>query len=133
MLVCRRMEVDAGHRLLQHEGRCAHVHGHRYAFEVAVESDTLDAVGRVVDFGVVRDRVGAWLDDRVDHAMLVEVGDPIIPWLVEHQQRHLVMGVAPTAENLARLLYEVAREMLPEVTVVRVRCWETPSCWAEYP
>lgn len=130
-----RVEVDAGHRLLRHEGRCAHVHGHRYAFEVTVTASDLDDVGRVVDFGVVKERVGGWLERHVDHAMLVEGSDELRSWLEERGQRHLVLPYPPSAENLARTVFEVARQLLSSerISVERVVCRETPTCWAEYP
>jgi 6-pyruvoyltetrahydropterin/6-carboxytetrahydropterin synthase len=131
--ITKRLEIDAGHRLLKHEGKCRHVHGHRYAFEISVSAAKLDDVGRVVDFGVIKERVGAWLDNAWDHAFIAQEGDPIVWWLVSNQQRYAQVDCPPTAENLARLVFEKAVDLLPPTVSVRaVRCWETPTSSADY-
>lgn len=131
--ITKRLEIDAGHRLMNHESKCAHVHGHRYAFEVVVSASDLDAVGRVVDFGVIKERVGGWLNTNWDHAFIGQSGDPILGLLVEQRQRCSIIDRPPTAENLARIVYEVAKELLPDpLVVVAVRCYETPTSVAEY-
>lgn len=131
--VTRRLEIDAGHRLLLHESACQNVHGHRYVFDITVSASKLDEVGRVVDFSVIKNVVGPWLDGNWDHAFIAQEGDPIIDWLRERGMRLFVMDVAPTAENLAAHLLEVARSLLSGrgVRVDKVRCYETPNCWAE--
>lgn len=129
----KRLEIDAGHRLMNHESRCANVHGHRYAFTIIVSAPDLDAVGRVVDFGVIKERVGGWLNTNWDHKFIGQAGDPILGLLVEAKQPCSIIDRPPTAENLARIVYEVAKEVLPApLVVVAVRCQETPTSVAEY-
>lgn len=131
--ITRRLEIDAGHRLLRHESKCRNYHGHRYRFDITVQAAQLDDVGRVVDFSVVKELVGGWLDDRWDHAMLLELSDPMLPMLREKGLKFDVLTSPPTAENLARNLHKVAEELLGEkkLKVVNVRCYETPNCWAD--
>lgn len=133
-VVTRRLEIDAGHRLLGHETKCRNVHGHRYAFEVTVAGG-LDDVGRVVDFGVIKERVGAWLDRWWDHAYIAEEADPIVTLARSLGLRVFPVGFPPTAENLAKHLFDLLPVLLDDtgVTPVRVRCYETPGCWADYP
>lgn len=130
--ITRTLEIDAGHRLLKHEGRCHHVHGHRYKFAITCEG-ALDQVGRVIDFSVVKQEVGAFLDTEMDHAFIAEEGDPIIAWLEQNAMRVHVVPFPPTAENLAQYVLERARLDLFRfgVKVVRVRCYETPNCWSD--
>ena len=60
MITCtRRLEWDAMHRIPRHESKCAAFHGHRYAAEITCSAPELDDLGRVVDFGVVAQRVQA--------------------------------------------------------------------------
>jgi 6-pyruvoyltetrahydropterin/6-carboxytetrahydropterin synthase len=131
--ITKRLEIDAGHRLLKHEGKCAHLHGHRYAFEFTCEAPQLDKVGRVVDFSKVKELVGQWLDKNWDHGFIVEKGDPLIRWLRAHKQKHYIVKFPPTAENLARLALWVSNTLLVDdgVRVVKVRCYETPTGWAD--
>jgi len=76
--ITRKLEFDAGHRVLGHESKCAHLHGHRYVVEITVSSFGLDEISRVVDFGVVKGLVGQWLDENWDHNMLLHMDDPLL-------------------------------------------------------
>lgn len=129
----RSIEWDAAHRVLRHESKCAHLHGHRYRAVLEVIADELDAVGRVVDFGVLKSKVGNWIDHFWDHATLVNANDlELVQWLVGNAQRFYVFDSEPTAENIAAELLLIAQRMMPgHLTVDRVRVWETPNCWAE--
>lgn len=76
----RLLEIDAGHRVPGHEGKCASYHGHRYRFEVtiATRAGGLDGCGRVVDFGDIKVFLGSWLDHEADHAMILRADDPLL-------------------------------------------------------
>ena len=131
--ITRRLEIDAGHRLLKHEGKCRHVHGHRYVFDVTVSAEKLDEVGRVIDFGEVKRVLGGWLDDNWDHGFILGPDDPLLFWLEEHEMKRFVLAWAPTAENIASYFFTVASELMGRagISVTKVRVWETPNCWAE--
>jgi len=130
--ITRRLEIDAGHRLLKHESKCRHVHGHRFKFEITC-TGALDQVGRVIDFSVIKGVIGAWLDAELDHAFIAEQGDPIVAWLEQNEMRVHVVPFSPSSENLAQYVLERARLELFRfgVKVVRVRCYETPNCWSD--
>lgn len=126
----RRFEFDAGHRVLGHEGKCAHPHGHRYAAEVTLAGE-LDSIGRVVDFGDVKAILGSWLNEHMDHAFLVYEGDLVVlTWLKQNGFKHYEMESNPTAENIAQHLIATFRRLLGPC-VVAVSVWETPNCMAE--
>lgn len=134
-LTCtRRLEIDAGHRLIEHESKCRNVHGHRYVFEITCAAEGLDKVGRIVDFGVVKREVGGWLEKYLDHAFIAQRGDAIGEKIEEAGLPVYWMAVAPTAENLAGVIFGVTYDLLApyHIDVVKVRCWETPNCWAEF-
>ena len=52
--ITKKLEFDYGHRVLGHEGKCRHLHGHRGVAEVTVYAPSLDNLGRVVDFGAIK-------------------------------------------------------------------------------
>lgn len=132
--ITRRLEFDAGHRVWGHEGKCNNLHGHRYAVEITVEADRLDSLGRVIDFGVIKSRVGGWIDQFWDHQMLLNSGDPMCDVMFANGQTFFAFPARnPTAENIARELFARAERLLPEMTIKRVVCWETPNCSASYP
>ncbi len=136
--ISKRLEWDAAHRVLRHESKCSTLHGHRYAAEIVCEADELDAVGRVVDFGVVKERVGTWIDQHWDHTTLVngedtDLLDFTLAEAAHGKRKPFVFPGEPTAENIARVLLATARQLLNEGTlrVTSVRVWETPTSYAE--
>lgn len=141
MITCtRRLEWDAMHRIPRHESKCAAFHGHRYAAEITVTAPVLDSRGRVVDFGVIKARVGHFINTRWDHTALLMKGDPdpAVPALIASNAAAgrpvYLLDAPPTAEVIAAELGKIAAELLADtgVTVVRVRLWETPNAWAEW-
>ena len=145
--VTRRLEFDAGHRLVDHGGKCANVHGHRYLAEITCQAKSgLDSIGRVIDFSEIKQKVGQWIDEEWDHNMILNIEDPLLDkmcWAtctdvisrVELFGRHpYIMPCNPTAENMARCLFEKACELLQYtgIIVVGIRLYETPNCFADY-
>ncbi len=84
----------------------------------------------LVDFGDIKHTVQRWIDENLDHNLLLCREDPILPVLQKHGERIFVMDCNPTAENIARLIFEhTADAGLP---VVEVIVWETENCHAAY-
>jgi 6-pyruvoyltetrahydropterin/6-carboxytetrahydropterin synthase len=128
--ITKRIEFCYGHRLLDYAGKCAHPHGHNGVVEVSLVSDDLDRRGMVLDFGDVKRAVKRWIDEHLDHRMILRHDDPLVDFLREQGEPHFTMHQNPTAENLARLIYDQAVEAgLPAESVT---FWETPSSWACY-
>ena len=137
MITCtRRFQFCAGHRVLGHEGKCAHLHGHNYVALVTAEADQLDPLGRVIDFGVLKARIGSWLDDNWDHGFVAHRDDTAVKAALRaaSEERVFWLDCNPTAENLARhLLHVVCPQVLAGtgVRAVKVVLWETENCCAE--
>jgi 6-pyruvoyltetrahydropterin/6-carboxytetrahydropterin synthase len=119
-----------GHRLLDYDGACAHPHGHNGLVEIELESDALDARGMVFDFGDVKRRVKGWIDDRMDHQMILRKDDPLVEWLASRGEPYLALDDNPTAENIAREIYGFVADAGYPVTSVRL--WETPTSHATF-
>lgn len=127
----RVIEFDAAHRVMKHESKCRNLHGHRYKIELTVEGE-LDSLGRVVDFGVLKSVFGGWVDEYLDHGCILFHDDKDIALLCEENGwRFFLMGSNPTSENMSELLFKKAEELLPELTVIGLRLYETPNCWSE--
>lgn len=119
-----------GHRLLNYDGKCAHLHGHNGKAVVTVETADLDRLGMVIDFSVMKRVIGQWIDDQLDHKMLLHRDDPVIPELRRLGEQFVELDVNPTAENIAKLIYDHAvSEGFP---VAEVTLWETPNSFATY-
>ena len=128
--VTKTIDFCYGHRLLDYNGKCRHLHGHNGLLEVDVETDHLDKLGMVVDFGDVRDVVKDWVDENLDHRMLLCKRDAIIPILKDLNEPLYLMDENPTAENIAKLIFQAARKK--GLKISEVRLWETPSSYATY-
>lgn len=154
MTTCvRRLTFDYGHRVLGHGGQCAHLHGHRGVAEVECEAESLNDLGMVIDFAVIKELIGGWIQDNWDHNFLCHPDDLLVELYrnKNYALRDLEDGAAfgmfagkapfvmpaefanPTAENMAAVLLGEARRLLYPlgIRVVRVRLAETDNCYAE--
>jgi 6-pyruvoyltetrahydropterin/6-carboxytetrahydropterin synthase len=128
--VTREIHFCYGHRLLQYDGKCKNLHGHNGKAVITLEADKLDSLGMVVDFGKLKETVGKWIDATLDHRMILHRDDPVLPYLLSQGEPIHVVDTNPTAENIAKLIYDHARrEGFP---VTEVTLWETENCFATY-
>ena len=81
--VTREIDFCYGHRLLDYDGKCRHLHGHNGRAVIVIESPKLDARGMVLDFNDIKRVVSQWIDDNLDHRMLLRRDDPAVPILRE--------------------------------------------------
>ena len=128
--VTKRIEFCYGHRLLDYDGICKHPHGHNGLVEVEVRSGELDKRNMVCDFSDIKRVVKGWIDRDLDHKMLLRRDDPLVKVLQQLGEPVYICESNPTAEHIAKIIYQhAAGEGLP---VVRVKLWETPTSYAEY-
>ncbi|RLA03004.1 MAG: 6-pyruvoyl tetrahydrobiopterin synthase [Gammaproteobacteria bacterium] len=128
--VSKSVSFCYGHRLLNYQGKCQHLHGHNARAVITLERDSLDERGMVEDFSEVKRLVWGWLDNEIDHTLLLHKDDPILPVLQASGERVMVTDENPTAEVLARMIYEyVAAKGFP---VTDVKLWETETSYASY-
>lgn len=119
-----------GHRLLNYAGKCRHLHGHNGKAVVTIEKPGLDPLGMAVDFTELKRLIGSWIDETLDHKLILHRDDPLIPELRHLGEVFVELDVNPTAENIARLIFNRARAQgLP---VVEVTLWETETSFATY-
>ena len=128
--VTKVMEFAYGHRLLEYEGKCRYLHGHNGLLEVDIDSQALDKLGMVVDFGQVNDIVKTWVNDNLDHRMLLCSRDPVVPVLQQMGEPLFLMDENPTAENIAKVIWQAARGA--GLRVSEVRLWETATSRATF-
>lgn len=132
--ITKELSWDMGHRLTRHESKCANVHGHRYRALLSVKAPALDAAGRVVDFSVLKEVVGYWVDAVWDHGFVANVSDPLLIPLRAADQKVYVLPCDPSAEVLSAWLFCKARKLLEGkpngLTVAKVELWETPTSMA---
>ena len=128
--VTKQIDFCYGHRLTRYEGKCRNLHGHNGRVEIELLGEALDGRGMVADFGDIKQIMKAWIDENLDHGMILYREDPALPFIQAQGERCYVMDENPTAEAIAKLIYQKAKSFgLP---VDKVTFWETPSSSAIY-
>lgn len=113
--VIRTHEICAGHRVVGHESKCRHLHGHNYKFHFkvaplatkAINTDAgshivepgLDNVGRVIDFSVVKTTLCQWLEDNWDHRFLHWENDPLFAKVRQCIRHEIATGEQEPCEH----------------------------------
>ena len=128
--VTREIRFCYGHRLLNYDGKCKHLHGHNGKAVIVLETPALDPLGMVVDFTQIKEKVGTWIDVTLDHQMILHRDDPALPFLQKQGEPVYVVDVNPTAENIAKLIFD--RVKAQGFPVIEVTLWETESSFATY-
>lgn len=131
----RELQFDAAHRVLGHEGKCAHLHGHRYRVIFVLASQDLDKVGRVVDFGFLKERWGEKIDKEYDHGVILSEDDVLCNVLPIHDRGMKLAKIQcpATAEGIAKhLFYTFSSDVPKGVELRQVKVYETPNCMGAY-
>jgi 6-pyruvoyltetrahydropterin/6-carboxytetrahydropterin synthase len=128
--VTKRIDFCYGHRLLDYDGVCKHLHGHNAVAEIEVRNQVLDARNMVADFTDIKRIVKGWIDRELDHKMILRHDDPLVAPLRELGEPMYLVESNPTVERIAKLIFDNGRAA--GIDIVTVRVWETPSSVASY-
>ena len=141
----KSFEIESGHVLSKHPGKCRFPHGHSRRVDVVLVSDQLDANDMVCDFKAVKlalqDFLASW-----DHALALNTDDPQYAFYAKTYAERIVPfdHTDPTTECMAKAIFDEMQRRLASpnpasphpipagVRVERVRVTETSSTWAEY-
>lgn len=138
LTVTRYHDISAGHRVTGHESKCRFLHGHNYRihFTLRGTEKQQDALGRVLDFSVIKEILCEWLEEKWDHKFLIWDQDPLITSVLLDQIEGVIkVPFNPTAENMARYLVDVVgpSELRgTDTELVSVTIDETRKCSASY-
>ena len=130
--VAREFSFSYGHRLYRYEGRCRRLHGHNalVRIEILGDGDSLNEHGMAFDFATLKETMGRWIDETLDHRVFLAKDDPLAKVLIDAGEEPVLLDGNPTAEQLAKAIYEHAVEI--GLRVQRVDFWETKNCHATY-
>jgi 6-pyruvoyltetrahydropterin/6-carboxytetrahydropterin synthase len=148
MIVSKRVSFCYGHRLLNHKGRCQFVHGHNGEVEILLRKHSLNDLGMVIDFSLVKNVIGKWIDDNWDHSFMLNTSDPMAVEIVGVMEKHCAAGRVfrfdscnPTAENMVRYLERcagngtfsdvVSGSPYEGICQAKFKVFETPTSYAE--
>jgi len=119
-----------GHRLMNHKGKCRHLHGHSVKASISIKQDELNEQGMVCDFSEVKEVVERFINQNLDHNFLLHKDDPIIPLLEQQKERFMAIEEHPTAEVLSKMIFQHLKQQ--GLNVDQVVLWETASAYASY-
>ena len=128
--VTQEIDFCYGHRLLNYDGRCRNLHGHNGRAVIVLEGKELDERGMLIDFSDIKRSLRVWIDSELDHRMILNRADPAVPMLKELGEPLFLIDCNPTAENIAKLIYDKA--VSSGFPVVEVSLWETARAHATY-
>ena len=110
-------DIASAHQLHGYEGRCKDLHGHTWKIEVTIQNETLDAIGMVADFRVMKKLLKEVLAP-IDHVFLND-----LPYF---------KTVNPTTENIAKYVYQQFSKACAPLKLKQVEVWESESASVVY-
>lgn len=155
----RYHDFSYGHRVAGHENKCRHLHGHNgrvhFHCQANPSTESLDKIGRVIDFGEIKSRLCMWIENNWDHKFLAWENDPVMLRVADltnvwdrpfnggepGEANEILSGSIvwtpfnPTAENMAEYLVRVIGPQQLEgtgIVLVEVRIEETAKCHASF-
>jgi len=114
------VNFEAAHYINNYSGKCSRLHGHNWKVEVNIYGSQLDELGMLIDFRDVKAAVNKIMV-KLDHYCLNEI-EPF-------------STINPTAENIAKYIYEQLRETREfdqNVKLRSVKVWESLNSAAAY-
>ncbi|OQA58190.1 MAG: 6-carboxy-5,6,7,8-tetrahydropterin synthase [Candidatus Omnitrophica bacterium ADurb.Bin277] len=128
--VAKTLYFNYGHRLLGGHDKCSHLHGHSAKVRIVMRASKLDRKGMVVDFFDIKRTIGDWIERTLDHRVILNSKDPLLPLLTKAGEPVVAFRGNPTAEALAEWIFRKARSM--KLPVVEVSLWESGDSRAVY-
>lgn len=134
--VTKKIMFCAGHRIMNHEGKCRNIHGHNYIVEIVASSDKFNELDMIVDFSIIKEKLGNWIDKNWDHAFIFNKQDKSMEWIFERipEMKIFKLDRNPTAEIMAEyLLKDICPKVFQGTNIIisKIVVWETDSCCGE--
>lgn len=130
-----RHNFETGHRLPHLGGKCSSLHGHSWWVEVELEGELDPFSGIVAEYGQIKSLIRGWVDEHLDHGLMLSPSDPLLPILGRYGKVY-ELEPWPTVEQVAKHLAEVSQDLMDSaklrVRVIRTRVTETHVNSAEY-
>lgn len=139
MKVCRFIEWDMGHRILNHNSQCRNLHGHRYKAEICLKGSLVTKhgssdEGMVLDFGIIKEIAKQEIDQVLDHSFMIWDQDKLLMDFFKSNKdlKHVIVPFPPTAENIASWLFSILEKKFKKtyknkIRLESIQLWETPN------
>lgn len=145
--ISRKGNFDSGHRVMNEFMKCFHAHGHTYLYELTFSFENMEEIGYAIDFKEIKRVFCQFIDDKLDHGMILNPKDEILIDAVKKLNTKLwLMSLNgtyeycnPSVENIAKEVF-LSMECLANtlykntptgLKIHKVTIYETPNCWTE--
>ena len=145
--ISRKGNFDSGHRVMNEFMKCFNIHGHTYLYELTFSFENMEEIGYAIDFKEIKRVFCQWIDDVLDHGMLLNPKDELlIQTTKDYGTKLWLMSLNgegeycnPSVENIAKEVF-LAMELLSDtlygtsktgLKIHKVTIYETPNCWTE--
>lgn len=128
--ITKHFEFCYAHRLHGYPGKCGNIHGHTARIEVSCNVENLPESGMAIDFRDLSKKIDGWIGENLDHKLILAKTDPAARTLKECGEEVKELDAPPSAENIAKLIFEAAKGLGFPVTKIAV--WESPTSIATF-
>lgn len=145
--ISRKGNFDSGHRVMNEFMKCFNIHGHTYLYELTFSFENIEEIGYAIDFKEIKRVGGQWIDDILDHGLILNPHDTrLIETTREYGTKLWLMSLNgegeycnPSVENISREVFLAMEILFDEVyknsetglKIHRVTIYETPNSWTE--
>jgi len=145
--ISRKGNFDSGHRVMNEFMKCFNIHGHTYLYELTFSFENMEEIGYAIDFKEIKRVFCQWIDDILDHGMILNPKDTkLIDTVKEYGTKLWLMSLNgkneycnPSVENIAKEIF-LAMEVLTTnlyknhhtgLNIHKITIYETPNCYTE--
>ena len=145
--ITRKTNLSCGHRVMNERVQCYNLHGHEYLTELTFSFKNSKEIGYAIDFKEIKRVFVQFLQDTMDHGMILNPKDNIVVDAVNQLGTKLwLMSLNgegeycnPSVENIAKEVY-LAMEILTNelygnamtgLEIHNVKIYETPNCYTD--
>jgi 6-pyruvoyltetrahydropterin/6-carboxytetrahydropterin synthase len=146
-LITRKGNFDSGHRVMNERMKCFNIHGHTYNYELTFSFENMEQIGYAIDFKEIKRVFCQWIDDVLDHGMILNPKDELLIKTTEEYNTKLwLMSLNgngnycnPSVENIAKEVFlsmdilskTLYKDSLTRLQIYKVTIYETPNCYTE--
>lgn len=145
--ITRKGNFDSGHRVMNEFMKCYNIHGHTYLYELTFSFENMEEIGYAIDFKEIKRVFCQWIDDILDHGMILNPKDELLIQTTKQYGTKLwLMSLNGEGEYCNPSVENIAKEIFLAMTILtrtlygnsktkleihNVKIYETPNCYTD--
>lgn len=130
--ITKEIKRDMAHRLPNYQWKCFNVHWHTYKMLITLSGKEVQKEWSqewmLRDFWLLKP-IKERIDENRDHTYVWVWDDEVFLFLQDRGYKTYKMENAPTAENMAKFIYDMFRKKFP---IESITIYETPTSFSTY-